>query len=377
MIKISGSLGPGAIIGTIVIASLFLLPPASPPLCWVIVIPGTLALLFALARLTGKLSARERETLSLAAALDGARAEHESLQALYGGAKRQAEEAEEKLDGLVRERDAEKFRLSETARGLLEKVRSMERVLEQGLEDLDEAGAPLSSPEETPADKRDFYDIGDIFSRKFEEGGRSIRTLESKVSSGETHAVEAGSLLAEIAGKMEAINALVFTINKISAQTNMLSMNAAIESAHAGNAGAGFAVVAGEIKKLAESTEQNAKKIQAGIKDVTEKARAGLSAGEAARRSITELREETSCLAAFFAEPLPVRSTHRETPAREQPVSCRIAAGRITACRERIRAALSQMQAPENETGDAGKPASPENLDPLGVAVKESPRTVP
>lgn len=385
MIKTSGNLGPGAVIGAVVIASLFLLPPASPPLCWVIVIPGTLALLFALGRLAGKLSAREREAVSLAAVLDGARTEHESLKALYDEAKRRAGEAGEKLDGLVRERDAEKLRaagLSETARGLLEKVRGVERVLEQGLEELDEADAP----EEPRAEERDLDGFGpENFLRKIEDGGRSMKMLESKVSSGETRAVEAGSLLAEIAGEMEAINALVFTINKISAQTNMLSMNAAIESAHAGTAGAGFAVVAGEIKKLAESTEQNAKKMRTGIKAVTEKAKAGLAAGEASRRGIAELREEISRLAAFFAETAPpVRSAPRKAPAREQPDG--IAAGRITACRERIRAALARIQAAETaasvEDAAAGPEqpsaaAVPENLDPLGVAVKEAPRTVP
>ena len=387
MIKTSGNLGPGAVIGAVVIASLFLLPPASPPLCWVIVIPGTLALLFALGRLAGKLSAREREAVSLAAVLDGARTEHESLKALYDEAKRRAGEAGEKLDGLVRERDAEKLRaagLSETARGLLEKVRGVERVLEQGLEELDEADAP----EEPRAEERDLDGFGpENFLRKIEDGGRSMKMLESKVSSGETRAVEAGSLLAEIAGEMEAINALVFTINKISAQTNMLSMNAAIESAHAGTAGAGFAVVAGEIKKLAESTEQNAKKMRAGIKAVTEKAKAGLAAGEASRRGIAELREEISRLAAFFAETVPpVRSAPRKAPAREQPDG--IAGRRITACRERIRAALARIQAAETaasveDAAAGGGPeqpsaaAVPENLDPLGVAVKEAPRTVP
>ncbi|MFH1021474.1 MAG: methyl-accepting chemotaxis protein [Pseudomonadota bacterium] len=68
--------------------------------------------------------------------------------------------------------------------------------------------------------------------------------------------------MTEIEKDSGQIRLIISTIDSIAFQTNLLALNAAVEAARAGEAGAGFAVVAGEVKKLAMKTAQEANRIQ-------------------------------------------------------------------------------------------------------------------
>jgi len=98
-----------------------------------------------------------------------------------------------------------------------------------------------------------------------------------------TNSVEAGQELAnktstemdEIAEQVTAINDAINIIDEIAFQTNILSLNAAVEAATAGEAGKGFAVVAGEVRNLANRSAEAAKEIKGLVESATAKAADG------------------------------------------------------------------------------------------------------
>ena len=97
-----------------------------------------------------------------------------------------------------------------------------------------------------------------------------------------------GSKLAVLSEKAGNINTVVTTINKVSDQTNLLSLNAAIEAEKAGEYGVGFAVVATEIRRLADQTAVATWDIEQMVKEMQSAVSAGVMGME---KFSTEVRQ--------------------------------------------------------------------------------------
>jgi methyl-accepting chemotaxis protein len=95
-----------------------------------------------------------------------------------------------------------------------------------------------------------------------------IKTLIKGVSDAAQANFDSAKMIAELERQSEEIGKIVHAVARIADQTNLLALNAAIEAARAGEHGKGFAVVADEVRNLAEMSEKSARGIQEVVNEI-------------------------------------------------------------------------------------------------------------
>lgn len=133
-----------------------------------------------------------------------------------------------------------------------------------------------------------------------ESGGKSVEHTIASISRIKTQVEASSEKVRELGRKGQEIGAIVQTIDQIAEQTNLLALNAAIEAARAGEHGRGFAVVADEVRKLAERATQATREIGSLIgsvrSDVEEAVRAMESSGREVSQGVARSEEAGDAL---------------------------------------------------------------------------------
>jgi len=132
------------------------------------------------------------------------------------------------------------------------------------------------------------------------EGRELIRVLGNIAK--ETTAVtdDVMTSIESLKTESEVINTFVAMISSISAQTNLLSLNASIEAARAGEAGRGFSVVAEEIRKLADDSATAAKEIQNNVSNISVQTADSVEHANRAKQMVASQTEAVEKVIAVF-----------------------------------------------------------------------------
>lgn len=138
--------------------------------------------------------------------------------------------------------------------------------------------------------------VGDITSKKTQ----SSQQLLSLTDRSQNGMIEMNRIIDTVNNNIDSVQEIINVIDNIASQTNLLSMNAAIEAAHAGDAGKGFAVVAEEIRKLAESTAENSTLISQTLKRIVDNVREVKVAGSESLNDFKKIKSETENLVDAF-----------------------------------------------------------------------------
>ncbi len=211
---------------------------------------------------------------------------------------------------------------------------------------------------------------------KADTGAQIVQEMVGRIAEVEHQADQLKDDMKQLGEQAEAIGTIMNVISDIADQTNLLALNAAIEAARAGEAGRGFAVVADEVRKLAEKTMEATVQVGNAIAGVQASVDRNMKNVDASVTSITvttNLANEAGQSLSEIVEMVDISADQVRTIA--------TAAEQQSATSEEINRALTSINAASNETANAMDVASntvedlrtqAQNLEQLIRSLKEA-----
>ena len=120
------------------------------------------------------------------------------------------------------------------------------------------------------------------------QGIQTVNTLINKNSEATESSLKVAEIISDVDTSVKEISTISDAISAITEQTNLLSLNASIEAARAGEAGKGFAIVADEIRKLADESKSSTEKIKSIIEAIQVKASTAVQAMDSTQKISSE-----------------------------------------------------------------------------------------
>ena len=207
----------------------------------------------------------------------------------YGDVARELEKARLQLNDLIKTQIDASQELTDLTEVMTLSMSETKESAQEEFNEIDQlasAMSEMSSTVQTVAEHaQNASALTENASHQASAGQQFVKSTVGKMSDLSKDIAQSAGAVSQVEERVEAISSVVGTIRGISEQTNLLALNAAIEAARAGEAGRGFAVVADEVRNLAQRTQHATVDIQDMIAQLQESAN---SAVELMEKSVVE-----------------------------------------------------------------------------------------